>query len=122
MKISRSEKAFLDAISVFEVVSAVRLRSDLGWDIAKFSKVFQQLMEKGLLTRDGLTLSVAKESEAYFHLKVSPNINDDTGTYLNEVRAPRLDVSLPYLPDYRRFKAAMAKRLYTSNASVDHPD
>lgn len=113
---------FMDAISVHEKVSAIRLRADLNWDVAKFSKIYQQLMGKGFLTRDGVMLGIAANSELFLGLRLQREESDEGGLYLDEIKAPRVDVSKPYLPDYKRFKAAMARQLYTQRASVDHPD
>ena len=112
----------MDALSVHEKVSAVRLRADLNWDVAKFSRIFQQLMGKGFLTRDGMMLGIATQSELPLSLRLQREEGDEANLYLSEIQAPRLDVSKPYLPDYERFKAAMAKQLYTQGANVDHPD
>ena len=122
MKITRNEKVFLDALSVHEKVSAVRLRADLNWDVAKFSRIFQQLMGRGFLTRDGMMLGIATQSELPLSLRLQREEGDEANLYLSEIQAPRLDVSKPYLPDYERFKAAMAKQLYTQGVNVDHPD
>lgn len=118
MIISRTEKILLSAIIEAEPISLIRLRSTLGWEVTKFSKAFISLENKGYIIREGAKAKLSENGIKNFHIEINDKLKTQKNSYKDIIKAPQLDVSLPYLPNFNKFMAAKRKNLYTRGASV----
>lgn len=113
MAISRLEKLLLTTVIEADSISLIKLRSSLGWDVSKFAETFISLEGKGFIDRLGAKVKITELGGIYYNSEVVKGGDNKGKSYRDEIEAPRINLSQPYLPNYEHFVAAKAKNLYT---------
>ena len=120
--LSLDERSLLQRLRISESNTVVRLRSALAWDVPRFVTTLVALQERGLLSRDGIHLTLTTDGSNQVRQTVRELGLSHGAEFRTQVDAPRLPVSSLYLPDHGRFLRATQRSLYTHDVSRADPE
>lgn len=122
IELTSDERTLLQRLRSLNSNTIVRLRTALGWDVARFASTLVGLQERDLVSRDGIFLSVSQQGSLHLHNAARKQRPVSQVPFREQSVAPQLPVTSLYLPDYARFLRASTRSLYTHDVSPTDPD